>query len=60
MGEMEIKQRELLELKYFHELKITEIAELWQCPEGTVKTRLYKALKVLKGKLDAKGDAPHV
>lgn len=60
MKEMETKQRELLELKYFHELKITEIAELWQCPEGTVKTRLYKALKILKGKLEAKGDAPHV
>lgn len=60
MKEMETKQRELLELKYFHELKITEIAELWQCPEGTVKTRLYKALKILKSKLEAKGDAPNV
>lgn len=60
LKEMETKQRELLELKYFHELKITEIAELWQCPEGTVKTRLYKALKILKCKLEAKGDAPNV
>ena len=60
MKEMETKQRELLELRYFHELKITEIAELWQCPEGTVKTRLYKALKILKSKLEAKGDAPNV
>ncbi|MEK3797659.1 sigma-70 family RNA polymerase sigma factor [Peribacillus sp. FSL H8-0477] len=60
MKEMETKQRELLELKYFHELKITEIAELWQCPEGTVKTRLYKALKILKSKLEAKGDASNV
>ena len=60
LADMEAGQRELLELKYFQDLKIKEIAALLACPESTVKTRLYKALGTLRDKLDLKGDAPHV
>lgn len=48
------RSREILTLKYFHDLKIKEIAASMQCPEGTVKTWLNKALKALKGKLEEK------
>jgi RNA polymerase sigma-70 factor (TIGR02954 family) len=49
------RSREILTLKYFHDLKIKEIASSMQCPEGTVKTWLNKALKSLRGKLEEKG-----
>ncbi|WNB91719.1 sigma-70 family RNA polymerase sigma factor [Bacillus sp. NEB1478] len=49
------RSREILTLKYFHDLKINEIASSMQCPEGTVKTWLNKALKALRSKLEEKG-----
>lgn len=49
------KSREILTLKYFHDLKIKDIADTMQCPEGTVKTWLNKALKALRDKLEEKG-----
>jgi RNA polymerase sigma-70 factor (TIGR02954 family) len=49
------RSREILTLKYFHGFKIKEIASSMQCPEGTVKTWLNKALKSLRGKLEEKG-----
>lgn len=55
MEDLDDRSREILTLKYFHDLKIKEIADSMQCPEGTVKTWLNKALKALKGKLGEKG-----
>jgi RNA polymerase sigma-70 factor (TIGR02954 family) len=52
---LEDRSREILTLKYFHDLKIKDIAETMQCPEGTVKTWLNKALKALREKLEEKG-----
>jgi RNA polymerase sigma-70 factor (TIGR02954 family) len=49
------RSREILTLKYFHDLKIKDIAVTMQCPEGTVKTWLNKALKALREKLEEKG-----
>jgi RNA polymerase sigma-70 factor (ECF subfamily) len=39
--------REVFILRYQDELTIAEIAELMGCPEGTVKSRLFYALKAL-------------
>jgi RNA polymerase sigma-70 factor (ECF subfamily) len=55
MSALDERSREILTLKYFHDLKIKEIASSMECPEGTVKTWLYKALKALRGKLEEKG-----
>lgn len=55
MEELDDRSREILTLKYFHDLKIKEIAASMNCPEGTVKTWLNKALKALKGRLEEKG-----
>ncbi|TQR20769.1 sigma-70 family RNA polymerase sigma factor [Psychrobacillus vulpis] len=53
-------EQKLIFLKYFQETKIKDIAELEKIPEGTVKSRLHKALKSLRNFLTEKGDADHV
>ncbi|WP_336823694.1 sigma-70 family RNA polymerase sigma factor [Sporosarcina sp. USHLN248] len=42
------KERQLIHLKYLHDIKIKDIADMTSTPEGTVKTRLYKAVKSLR------------
>lgn len=53
-------ERQLIFLKYYQDTKIKEIAELEKIPEGTVKSRLHKALKSLRNFLTEKGDVDHV
>ncbi|GAF66081.1 putative RNA polymerase [Bacillus sp. TS-2] len=60
MQALDERYQEVLTLKYFHDLKITDIAGALQCPEGTVKTWLNKALKSLREKLEEKGEISHV
>lgn len=60
MLSLDERSREVLTLKYFHDLKIKDIADSMQCPEGTVKTWLNKALKSLREKLGEKGENLHV
>jgi RNA polymerase sigma-70 factor (ECF subfamily) len=40
--------REVLELAFFYELSYKEIAEIADCPENTVKTRMFHAKKRLE------------
>jgi RNA polymerase sigma factor (sigma-70 family) len=54
------EQRELVHLKYLHDVKIKDIAEMTFTPEGTVKTRLYKALKSLRSFFEEKGEIRRV
>lgn len=54
------RSREVLTLKYFHDMKIKDIAVTLQCPEGTVKTWLNKALRALREKLGGSGGDLHV
>lgn len=42
-------QREVLILRYFHDLSEDEIARIVDCPPGTVKSRLHSALARLTG-----------
>ncbi|MFQ5649530.1 MAG: RNA polymerase sigma factor [bacterium] len=44
-------EREIILLKEFQELSYKEIAELLECPPGTVMSRLYTARQALKSKL---------
>lgn len=44
--------REVIILKYYHDLKITDIAEILQSPESTIKTWLYKGLKALRSQME--------
>lgn len=43
--------RAVIVLKYYEEMKLEEIAEILECPVGTVKSRLYHAKKRLREKL---------
>lgn len=45
---LEDKYRNVVVLKYFQDLTITEISEVLNCPVGTVKTYLNKALNKLR------------
>ncbi len=53
------QHRAVLVLHYFHDYSLAEIADILECPEGTVKSRLFYARKVLKEQLQraAEGDA---
>ena len=44
-------QREVVVLRYYQELSLEEIAEVTKVPLGTVKSRLYRALELLRGML---------
>lgn len=51
MGMLSPEHRAVVDLTYFHEAGYREIAEILDCPVGTVKTRMHHARKHLKGML---------
>ncbi|MEK3979130.1 sigma-70 family RNA polymerase sigma factor [Psychrobacillus sp. FSL K6-2836] len=53
-------ERELLHLKYFEDVKIKDISVMWNTPEGTIKTRLHKALRALRAGFEEKGEVKRV
>jgi RNA polymerase sigma-70 factor (ECF subfamily) len=48
-------EREVLVLFYLRELSLNDIAAIEAIPVGTVKSRLYRARKLLRAQLDRKG-----
>ncbi|MCP5058586.1 MAG: sigma-70 family RNA polymerase sigma factor [bacterium] len=48
IDELPVAQREAIHMAFFQELSYTEIAQVMECPEGTVKTRVYHAKRALK------------
>ena len=48
-------QREIIDLVYYHEMSIRDVSEVLDIPEGTVKTRLFKARNRLEKLLEAAG-----
>ena len=46
------KQISVLTLRYIGDLSVPEIAQILNIPEGTVRSRLHKALKLLRRKLE--------
>jgi len=47
MQELPFEQREVINLKYFHDLKLKEIADVTNTSESTVKSRLYRGMDKL-------------
>lgn len=45
------EHRWVVALRYFHDLKVDEIAAIMDCPAGTVKSRLNRALEKLNARL---------
>lgn len=48
LSQMDDKYREVLELAYFEQMKLNEIADYLQVPLGTIKTRCRRAKEELK------------
>jgi RNA polymerase sigma factor (sigma-70 family) len=48
------EQQRVLELRYFADLELSEIALVTEVPLGTVKSRLHRALRTLRATLQAK------
>jgi RNA polymerase sigma-70 factor (ECF subfamily) len=46
------EQREVLSLRFGQEMSVKEIADLLGIPEGTVKSRTFQALRILRQHLD--------
>nr|WP_239558814.1 sigma-70 family RNA polymerase sigma factor [Peribacillus deserti] len=45
---LEVQSKTVIILRYYRDLSIKQIAEILNCPEGTVKTRLHRAINQLK------------
>lgn len=48
VGQLPVEFQEVVILKYYHDLEVTEIAEMIGVPSGTVKSRLFRARQKLK------------
>jgi RNA polymerase sigma-70 factor (ECF subfamily) len=55
IGRLPAPQRELLDLAYWGDLTQRQIAEVLRIPVGTVKSRLFHALRALRGELQLVG-----
>lgn len=53
------KYRMVIVLKYYRDLTITEIAELLDRPDGTIRTWLNKALKMMRVETQDKEEIDH-
>jgi RNA polymerase sigma factor (sigma-70 family) len=50
-----VTEREVLTLFYLRELSLAEVAEVIGVPVGTVKSRMFRARRLLRQALDSKG-----
>ena len=51
LNSLDVKDKAIVELRYFEDLKLEEIAEILQENVSTVKSRLYRSMKKLKLRL---------
>ena len=55
LGKLSLEHREVIDLVYYHETSVEEVAGIVGIPENTVKTRLFHARKKLGELLKAAG-----
>jgi RNA polymerase sigma-70 factor, ECF subfamily len=55
LGALSVEHREIIDLVYYHEKSVEEVAEIVGIPEATVKTRMFYARKKLAELLKAQG-----
>jgi RNA polymerase sigma-70 factor (ECF subfamily) len=56
---MSREHREVIDLVYYREKSVEEVAEIMHTPKNTVKTRVHYARKRLAGLLTTHGDFDH-
>jgi RNA polymerase sigma-70 factor (ECF subfamily) len=55
LGQLPLIEREVLQLFYIEELSLNDIAEIAAVPVGTVKSRLFRARRMLRALMMKKG-----
>jgi RNA polymerase sigma-70 factor (ECF subfamily) len=50
-----VEQQTLLELHYWEEMDIAQLAEIFEAPSVTIRTRLHRARKALRDLMEAQG-----
>jgi RNA polymerase sigma-70 factor (TIGR02954 family) len=56
IDKLEPKYKEVIILKYIQDMTTNDISKIMECPEGTIKTWLSRALKQLRDLLNVGGD----
>ncbi|MEI2665728.1 sigma-70 family RNA polymerase sigma factor [Rossellomorea sp. LJF3] len=49
--ELDVPYKTVIILRYYQDLTVKQIADILDCPEGTIKTRLHRAIRQLKSEL---------
>ena len=55
LNTLSVEQREIIDLVYYHEMSVEDVAQIVGIPENTVKTRMFYARKKLGELLKASG-----
>jgi RNA polymerase sigma-70 factor (ECF subfamily) len=55
LAELPVQHREIIDLAYYHEKSLEEVAEIVGIPKNTVKTRMFRARTRLAGLLKGAG-----
>jgi RNA polymerase sigma-70 factor, ECF subfamily len=55
LSALSVEQREIIDLVYYHEMSVEDVAQIVGIPENTVKTRMFYARKKLGELLQASG-----
>jgi RNA polymerase sigma-70 factor (ECF subfamily) len=53
-----LEQQTLLELHYWEEMEISELAEVFAAPAATIRTRLHRARRALRDRMESAAAAP--
>jgi len=55
LRQLPLEQQTLLELHYWEDLDISALAQVFETPEATIRTRLHRARKLLREKMERLG-----
>jgi RNA polymerase sigma factor (sigma-70 family) len=53
-----LEQQNLLELHYWEEMEIADLAEVFSAPSATIRTRLHRARRALRDRMESAASAP--